>query len=113
MGQIVKTLSNYNFTVFRIHSNITTLISYYEIIQCSNLLTELSMYVLSASRTNKNTPTTFLRSPMDTEELISLLDSLTLPPVSDEEFDAAANTAKDMTNLSNDQRLQLYGSFRP
>lgn len=50
---------------------------------------------------------------MDIQELACILDSLNLESVSDEDFDSATTAAKDMTNLSNEQRLQLYGKTRP
>jgi acyl-CoA-binding protein len=49
---------------------------------------------------------------MDIEEFSSLIDSMALPAVSEEEFHEAAEAAKHMTNLGNEERLQFYALFK-
>lgn len=49
---------------------------------------------------------------MDREELLQQVEAWETKSASKEEFDAAAERAKPLTDLSNDQKLVLYGLFK-
>jgi acyl-CoA-binding protein len=49
---------------------------------------------------------------MDIDELQKTVDSMGQLLVTDEEFHEAASTVAAVTNLTDEQRLQMYGLFK-
>jgi diazepam-binding inhibitor (GABA receptor modulating acyl-CoA-binding protein) len=49
---------------------------------------------------------------MDIADLAMLLESMDNGSISVDEFDSACDKVKELTNLDEDQRLQLYGLFK-